>query len=60
MADPGRTPNEVSNFGAHTPLGRPAQPDEVAPAFVFLASSADSSFITDIVVPVKGGEIVGS
>jgi NAD(P)-dependent dehydrogenase (short-subunit alcohol dehydrogenase family) len=43
----------------NTPLGRPAQPEEIAPAFVFLASDADSSFITGVVLPALGGETVG-
>ncbi len=42
------------NFGAETMLGRPAQPAELAPAYVFLAS-ADASFITGSVLSVTGG-----
>lgn len=60
VADPGREPAQVEHFGERTPLGRPAQPEEVAPAYVFLASNADSSFITGIVLPVMGGETVGA
>jgi len=60
VADPGRDAQEVAHFGEDTPLGRPAQPEEVAPAYVFLASNADSSFITGIVLPVMGGETVGA
>jgi NAD(P)-dependent dehydrogenase (short-subunit alcohol dehydrogenase family) len=48
-------PEEVENFGASLPLGRPAQPEEIAPAYVFLASSADSSFITGEVLDIAGG-----
>lgn len=40
--------------------GRPAQPDELAPAYVFLASPEDSSHITGIVLPITGGEIIGT
>ncbi len=58
-ADEGMTPDEVAEFGSKTPLERPAQPEEVAPAYVFLASEADSSFITGIILPVLGGETIG-
>jgi NAD(P)-dependent dehydrogenase (short-subunit alcohol dehydrogenase family) len=47
---------EVAKFGAKTPLGRPAQPEEIAPAFVFFASQADSSFISGEVLTLLGGE----
>jgi NAD(P)-dependent dehydrogenase (short-subunit alcohol dehydrogenase family) len=53
-----RPPDEVRNFGAGIPAGRPAQPDELAPVYVFLASNADSGFITGEVLPVLGGETV--
>ena len=58
-ADQGITDEQVKNFGAQTPLKRPAQPEELAPAYVFLASEADSSYITGIVLPVLGGETIG-
>lgn len=58
-ADAGMTPERVSKFGEHNPMGRPAQPEEVAPAYVFLASEADSSYITGTVVQVMGGETTG-
>ncbi|WP_426990954.1 SDR family oxidoreductase [Cupriavidus sp. 30B13] len=48
---------EVARFGTQTPMGRPGQPDEVAGAYVFLASRA-ASYITGQVVHVNGGEIV--
>ena len=47
---------EVAEFGADTPMKRPAQPEEVAPAFVFFASEADSSYITGEVITLLGGE----
>ncbi len=47
---------EVAKFGADTPMGRPAQPEEIAPAFVFFASEADSSYITGEVLTLLGGE----
>lgn len=50
---------KVDNFGADVPLGRPGQPEEVAPAYVFLAS-ADSSYITGQVIHPNGGEIVNA
>ena len=50
-------PDKVESFGRDTPLRRPGQPDEVATAFVFLASD-DSSYVTGQVIHVNGGEIV--
>jgi NAD(P)-dependent dehydrogenase (short-subunit alcohol dehydrogenase family) len=58
-ADEGMSPKEVSEFGQKTPIGRPAQPEELAPAYVFLASAADSSYISGIALPVLGAEPVG-
>jgi NAD(P)-dependent dehydrogenase (short-subunit alcohol dehydrogenase family) len=58
-ADEGKTPEKVAEFGKNTPLERPAQPEEIAPAYVFFASDADSSFITGVVLPALGGETVG-
>src|SRR5205085_1247643 len=55
-ADQGATADKVATFGAGTPLGRPAQPEEVAPAYVFFASDADSSFITGEVLSLLGGQ----
>ena len=51
-----KTPEEVSHFGEDTPMERPAQPEEIAPAFVFFASEADSSYITGEVLTLLGGE----
>ncbi|MBL8553428.1 MAG: SDR family oxidoreductase [Phenylobacterium sp.] len=45
----------LAQFGAKTPMGRPAQPEEIAPAFVFLASPQTSSYITGEVLPIIGG-----
>src|SRR5690606_2398545 len=50
-----RSGKEVAEFGMDTPLKRPAQPEEVAPAFVFFASEADSSYITGEVLTLLGG-----
>ena len=49
--------DEVASFGTDEPLGRPGQPEEVAPSYVFLAS-ADSSYMTGQVLHPNGGEIV--
>jgi NAD(P)-dependent dehydrogenase (short-subunit alcohol dehydrogenase family) len=46
---------DVATFGSQTPMKRPAQPEEIAPAFVFLASSQMSSYITGEILPVIGG-----
>jgi NAD(P)-dependent dehydrogenase (short-subunit alcohol dehydrogenase family) len=54
-ADTGRSAKEVASFGSDVPLKRPAQPEETAPAYVFLASDADSSYITGEVLAVMGG-----
>ena len=50
-----REAGEVSCFGASTPMKRPAQPEELAPAYVFLASPQCSSYITGEILPVIGG-----
>ncbi|XP_043724326.1 NADPH-dependent aldehyde reductase 1, chloroplastic-like [Telopea speciosissima] len=51
---------ECTKFGSETPLGRAGQPHEVAPSFVFLASNADSSYITGQVLHPNGGMIVNA
>ena len=50
--------DDVTDFGADTPMKRAGQPSEVGPAYVFLASK-DSSYITGQILHVNGGEIVG-
>jgi len=50
-------PDKVATFGSDVPMGRAGEPAEVAPAYVFLASS-DSSYVTGQVIHVNGGEIV--
>jgi len=47
---------EVAQHGADVPMQRPAQPEEVSPAYVFFASEADSSYITGEVLTLLGGE----
>lgn len=54
-SDEGASLEKVKSFGQDTPMKRPAQPEEIAPAYVFLASDADSSYITGIVLPELGG-----
>lgn len=46
---------QVARFGSDVPMKRPAQPEEIAPAFVFLASAQCSSYITGEILPVIGG-----
>ena len=50
---------KVRQFGKQTAFGRPAQPGELAPLYVFLASNADSSYVTGTVLQVMGGETTG-
>jgi NAD(P)-dependent dehydrogenase (short-subunit alcohol dehydrogenase family) len=50
----GQPMEKLTKFGQNTPLGRPGQPAEVAPAFVFLASQ-ESSYIVGEVIGVTGG-----
>ncbi|HEU0252237.1 MAG TPA: SDR family oxidoreductase [Pyrinomonadaceae bacterium] len=49
-------PDDVAKFGADTPMKRPAQPEEIAPAFVYFASEIDSSYVTGEVLTLLGGE----
>jgi NAD(P)-dependent dehydrogenase (short-subunit alcohol dehydrogenase family) len=58
-SDGGLEPDEVAQFGADSPMKRPAQPEEIAPAYVYLASDADASYTTGIVLQVMGGETTG-
>jgi NAD(P)-dependent dehydrogenase (short-subunit alcohol dehydrogenase family) len=54
-----QSPQKIKQFGQATDMKRPAQPEEVSPAYVFLASPVCSSYITGIVLPVMGG-VTGS
>ncbi|MDX6577734.1 MAG: hypothetical protein QOE96_3687 [Blastocatellia bacterium] len=47
---------DVAKFGADTPMKRPAQPEEIAPAYVYFASEVDSSYVTGEVLTLLGGE----
>lgn len=51
-----KQPGKVSQHGADVPMKRPAQPEEVAPAYVFFACETDSSYITGEVLTLLGGE----
>lgn len=51
-----KSAEEAAEHGKDTPMQRPAQPEEIAPAFVFFASEADSSYITGEVLTLLGGE----
>ncbi len=46
---------DVKEFGKNVPMHRPAQPEEIAPAFVFLAAPGDSSYITGEITAIYGG-----
>jgi NAD(P)-dependent dehydrogenase (short-subunit alcohol dehydrogenase family) len=54
------TAEEVANFGKKTPMGRAAQPWEIAPAYLFLASERWSGYVTGQVVHPNGGEAVNA
>jgi NAD(P)-dependent dehydrogenase (short-subunit alcohol dehydrogenase family) len=46
---------KVADFGADSDMGRPAQPEEISPAYVFLASPVCASYVNGVVLPVMGG-----
>jgi hypothetical protein len=50
-----KSAEQIVSFGSKTPMQRPAQPEEIAPAFVFLAAPACSSYITGEILPIIGG-----
>jgi NAD(P)-dependent dehydrogenase (short-subunit alcohol dehydrogenase family) len=49
-----KSPEEIAMFGEKTDMRRPAQPEELSPAYVFLAAPCCSSYITGIVLPITG------
>jgi NAD(P)-dependent dehydrogenase (short-subunit alcohol dehydrogenase family) len=51
--------DQVQQFGGSTDMKRPAQPEELSPAYVFLASPVCAGYITGVVLPVMGG-VTGS
>jgi NAD(P)-dependent dehydrogenase (short-subunit alcohol dehydrogenase family) len=50
-----RSAEKIKSFGGQTPMKRPAQPEEIAPAYVFLAAPSCSSYITGEILPIIGG-----
>jgi NAD(P)-dependent dehydrogenase (short-subunit alcohol dehydrogenase family) len=54
-----RKAKQVATFGQQTAMKRAAQPEEIAPAFVFLAAPSCSSYITGEVLPIVGGYLGG-
>lgn len=50
--------DKMPEFGKDTAMGRPGQPYELAPAYVYLASNIDSSYVTGQVIHVNGGTVV--
>lgn len=54
----GQPPEDIPEFGKNTPMGRPGQPNEVAPSFLFLACD-DASYMTGQVLHPNGGTVVG-
>lgn len=50
-----QAPEKVSKFGQDSDMGRPAQPEELSPAYVFLASPVCASYVNGVVLPVMGG-----
>ncbi|PTQ07807.1 NAD(P)-dependent oxidoreductase [Sphingomonas oleivorans] len=53
----GASPEKLESFGKHVPMGRPGQPNEVAPSFLFLACE-DSSYMSGQVLHPNGGTVV--
>jgi NAD(P)-dependent dehydrogenase (short-subunit alcohol dehydrogenase family) len=49
-----QSPDEITKFGQSTTYGRPAQPEELSPAYVYLASNVCSSYVTGVVLPITG------
>ncbi|HEX8525857.1 SDR family oxidoreductase [Allosphingosinicella sp.] len=54
----GQPPEKIPDFGKDTPMGRPGQPNEVAPSFLFLACE-DSSYMSGQVLHPNGGTVIG-
>ncbi|MFU8829807.1 MAG: SDR family oxidoreductase [Phycisphaerales bacterium] len=57
-SDTGLDAEDVAKFGKEvgsSPMNRPGQPEEIAPAYVYFASNADSGYVTGVVLPITGG-----
>jgi NAD(P)-dependent dehydrogenase (short-subunit alcohol dehydrogenase family) len=50
-----KSAEDIADFGKDSDMGRPAQPEEISPAYVFLASPVTASYISGVVLPVMGG-----
>jgi NAD(P)-dependent dehydrogenase (short-subunit alcohol dehydrogenase family) len=50
-----RDAEDTAKFGEDSDMGRPAQPEEISPAFVFLASPVTASYVNGVILPVMGG-----
>ena len=50
-----RDADAITRFGRQSDMGRPAQPEEISPAYVFLASPVTGSYVNGVVLPVMGG-----
>lgn len=55
IVDSGASSEKVKTFGKKEPIERPAQPEEIAPVYVFLASTADSSYVSGAIITETGG-----
>jgi NAD(P)-dependent dehydrogenase (short-subunit alcohol dehydrogenase family) len=53
-----KSPEEVTKHGAEVPMKRAAEPEELAPAYVYLASEADSSYVSGEILPILGGQTI--
>lgn len=54
--NPADAPKEkVAKFGEDSDMGRPAQPEEISPAYVYLASPVCASYVNGVILPVMGG-----
>lgn len=49
-----QSPEDITKFGQQTTFGRPAQPEELSPAYVYLASNVCSGYVTGVVLPITG------